>query len=251
MIYIGVLNTENLNPESEKVIERIPEEVREKVENTKNENEKRLRAGAYILLDEIYKKYAENAKKSPEMPQILYTGDGKPRFESVNKGLQNAPFFSISHDTSLSCVAISDGNLPVGVDVQSLPRGRVRIEKIAERFLAPLRRLDVQFARGEMMGEVIYEDEPSVKFFFYEIKDGCLCLTPEEKFYKTEISRNDAEADFLAKWTLLEAIIKASGGGFGEASSVGQLTDGVISKTVTLSVAKRKYALTVAEIKKR
>lgn len=250
MLYIGVLNTENLNPECEKTIETIPEEVREKVENTKNENEKRLRAGAYILLCEMYKEYAKNTEKNQKMPKILYTGDGKPYFEDVNKNLQKPPFFSLSHDASLSCAVISDGELPVGVDVQSLPRGRVRIEKIAERFLAPLRRLDVQFSRGEMMGEVVYEDEPEVKFFFYEIKDGCLCLTPEEKFSKTEISRNDAEADFLAKWTLLEAILKASGGGFGEASSVRRIADGAISKTVTLSVAKRKYALTAAEIKK-
>ena len=168
MLYVGVLNTEGLIAD-EGFLQKLPKEVRERVRSTKNEGEKRLRAGAYALLLELYKECAREHGLSAKMPEICYTGEGKPCF-FANDSLHNVPKFSISHDALLSVVALSFGDEQVGVDVQSLPNGRVRLERVAERFLMPLRRLDVQFSRGESEAFEC-EDDISPTYSFYEIKN--------------------------------------------------------------------------------
>lgn len=243
MIYIGILDISGIDPTDKCLISKIPEEARGRVEKTKNINEKTLRTGAYVLLSELYKRFF-----GKETPRIIYTGDGKPFFEgknNENKTLQSMSRFNISHDEIISAVAICDENLSIGIDVQSVSRGKVRVEKIADRFLASIRNFDTVSNREGKQSDLKI-DEASVTFIYYIYKNGALFEVPYTLFSSTEPSDSDEGSDFLKKWTFLESVLKMSGRGFGDISSAERLIAESKSKTVTFARNNRLYALSVS-----
>ena len=235
MLYIGVLRIKK-EDNIDLLMKSLPEKTAERLSARRNEKERRLSAGAYSLLSKLYKK-ALGA--DDEMPQILYTGEGKPYFEEEkdNKSLQNEVKFSISHDEEAAVVCLGVGDGAVGIDVQSEPRRRISLDKIAERFFSPFKN-----PKAEVTREKIEKDE--ITLSFYEIRDGEIADAEEEVF-----AFSDNPSEFLAKWTLLEASLKASSRGFSAIEERDAILKRVRTRTFSLVLSGREYAVSAAAMK--
>jgi phosphopantetheinyl transferase len=242
MIYIGIINVEKINEDNLSFLSEMPIGIIEKIKNTKNKKEKKLRIGAYSVLAELYKILMG---KDVSLPEIFYTGEGKPHFNTNNdnNSLPRAPVFSLSHDGVIACVSISDDCGEVGIDVQTMPRRRIAMERIAERFFAPFSKAEVNDESNEkgILSSV------ETKIFFYDFIDGKISTSQNIGIELNEIPYSSVKDDFIAKWTLLEATLKMSGAGIGCSEDIKEKGFAQKTKTFSFSVGVEKYALTVAE----
>lgn len=211
-------------------IDRIPPgEIRERIEKTKNKEQKACRIAAYLLLEKMIK----NVSPCDKMPQIIYTPQGKPRFDE-GCGVNISCRFNISHDGGAVAVAVSDTE--VGVDVQSHLANSESQNRIATRFADALDTLDARSDR-----------EPSVSFCFFEIKNGEIFERLCDGGAPANLTKEDVAKDFVARWTVLEAALKLDGGGFASIGNVRAIVERAKFKTVAFNLSGNKYALTVAE----
>ena len=237
MICIGVLRIreeDNLTG----LTDFLCEKTRERIEKRKSEKEKKLSLGAYSLLEKMYKK---SFGDSVEMPEIVYTGEGKPCFEEEkdNKSLQNEVKFSISHDEEVAVVALSLCDGEVGVDVQSEPKRRINLEKIAERFFSPFRNTKEVVEREKI-------EKGDISISFYKIENGQICDAEETGF-----SISDTPSEFLMRWTLLEASLKASSYGFSKVEDRDAIVNRMRTRSFALALFDREYAVSVAIMKQK
>lgn len=242
MIYIGILDTSGLCPSESCVISKIPEEVRVRVEKTRDAAEKAMRAGAYMLLPEIYKRLLNK-----KMPCVIYTGRGKPIFENnenENETLHNIRF-SISHDGNLSVVAMTCADLDVGVDVQTTSLRNINYDKISKHFWEHIPALQEKASVGSAQCSFNLKDT-SVKIICFVFKNGNLFEVPHDAFFSPEDYKGDDKTEFLAKWTIFESALKASGGGFGDITSVKKIIKEMSSRTISFVRNKRKYLLSIS-----
>lgn len=243
MIYIGILDMSGICPSDSCVISKIPEEVRGRVEKTRDSEQGALRAGAYMLLSEIYKRCFDE-----KMPRIIYTGGGKPVFESSNnenKALHNAPKFSISHDGSISAVVMTDDGFDVGIDVQTTSKRSIDYNKIEKRFFSQIPDLQNTVCIESLYGDLNINNV-CVKIVYYAYRNGELSQMPRDVFLSKKENDENEEMQFLAKWTVLESVLKASGEGFGAIS----LAERIFAESKSLTAAfvrnKTTYLLSVS-----
>ena len=158
-----------------------------------------------------------------EMPEILYTDEGKACFDKENEN--NSLQIDTSYDGGVLVVAIADGCSSLGVDVQSSSRAEMLLGKIGELFARNV---------GSENSAII---EQQVKYHFYKACAEGLTELSEEDFSPKELSADKASSDSLAKWTLLEATMKCT------AKDSSPRT-----KTVTFKVNKKCYAVSIAVV---
>ena len=235
MLYIGVLRIEKSDSVSA-LLASLPEKIGERLGKRKNENEKRLGIGAYALL---FRLCSQIIGEDSEVPEILYTGEGKPYFseEKDNESLQNKIKFNISHDGELATVCICDSGEEVGIDVQSESRRKISLERIAERFFSPFRNPKESVKREEI-------ESRDVSLSFYVISDGEIEQVSDESF-----ALSSEASEFLSRWTLLEAALKADSRGFGAVEESDAVLGAVRTHTFSLSVSDREYAVSAAVMK--
>lgn len=156
-----------------------------------------------------------------DAPEILYTGEGKPYFDSQNdnKSLQIDASFS----SNCTAVIITDGYCECAVDIQS--SARVELGRLFELF----------GSRGAAAGENS-ESEIST------LVDTVILISNQNGVYEANpcdiklsyLSPLLAARDSLAKWTLLESGIKC------------RATEGIKTKTLLIKYKKNRYAVTIA-----
>ena len=241
MIYIGILDTSKINPSDGCVISKIPEEARGRVEKTKIEREKAARAGAYLMLPLLCSRAfgAENIK-------ICYTGKGKPYIiarDNVNNRSQTTYNISLSHDGDIAAVLITDGQLDVGIDVQSL-KENVNTDAVSKRFFERCEALmgDVSEQKSllgypRLMGE-------NVLLTCFDCVDGCITEAPCGEFLYEGGSVSEKESCFLGKWTYLESALKMSGEGFAALNFFDKIIDGSECRRLDFFKRGKYYSLT-------
>lgn len=232
MIYVAVLDANTFSDGELK----ITETVKKRIEKSASESEKKLRTAAYHAMFLLLERFFDDGCCPKQNLELCYTGAGKPYFKNPkndNNSLQNMPSVSISHDKCVAVAVISDSK-SVGVDVQGASVPKRRMERVAARFFAPVN-------KTEKISESI-EDE--IKWFFV---NGENLLDISKGFSMKESNSEKETFDFLAKWTRLEAVMKAEGGGFSEYPSVEELLLRYKTNTFVLTKDKDEYVITIAK----
>lgn len=103
----------------EKVYNRLPEHRKNKTDSMKFDKDKRLCAGAWILLENIFEKFSLNINDY----ELKNNEFGKPYFENCKLK------FNISHSKNIVAVAVSENE--IGVDVECIKK---KHDGIADRF---------------------------------------------------------------------------------------------------------------------
>lgn len=224
MIYIGILNTAGIDSSDSRVISKIPDEARGRVEKTKDEREKANRIGAYLMIFRLCESLFDIKNL-----QIFYTDKGKPYLNTrdcVNNNSQIMPNISISHDGDISAVVLCDDNFDVGIDVQTA-KTNINYEAVSKRFFDKTRAL-----KGESVPLVkCLTEEPvllnkDVSFKCFNFVDDSIFEVPYTEFLSQSGLFSQKEWIFLKKWTYLEAHLKMSGEGFSGITSFDEIADG-------------------------
>ena len=224
MIRIGILDVSERCARDFETGENISAAVKERIEKTKHPKQKLQRRAAYALLEWMYK----DMDSTEQMPEIIYTPQGKPSFFE-----NNSFHFTISHSDGVVAVAISDGE--VGIDVQSSSIDDGAKQRVGARFGDVLR---ATCERGVK--------EPLATISFFEIKNGAIGLKTESQAV-IKLTKKEADTDFSASWTLLEAALKLDGGGFSSIGSISKIINSAEFLTVKFNAHGKQFALTVAE----
>ena len=232
MIYVAVADAndflENQIKINAKVIKRI--------EKSSSESEKKIRATAYHAMFLLLERFCSDGWHKTQKLDLCYTDAGKPYFEqqkNENKGLQKVPSISISHDKNVAVAVISDAE-KIGIDIQGDSVPKRRMERIAARFFTPINKA----------GESSEGIDEEIQWF---LAKGDRLLDINEGFSKKELREEKESFDFLAKWTKLEAVIKASGGGFLDYPQLEELLPTAKTKTFVLTKEKSEYVITIAK----
>lgn len=201
MIVLAIIDVCEINPE--RVGDVSKNQLFLRAKEAANPDEARLKLGAYILLSHLAREYMG----ADVLPEICYTPMGKPYFATDFKWQ-----FNIAHDRDLCAVVLSDSCDAVGVDLQSMPERKIRLERIRQRFFAPLDYLSGK--SGEEGGKIHTLSIIPEFFSAKQTTDGYAAkkLSDTADFEKVS-ERGTADLDFLTKWTLLEATVKATGEG--------------------------------------
>lgn len=201
MIVLGIIDVREILPD--RVGDVSQNKLYLRAKEAENRDEARLKMGAYLLLSYLSGKHMGR----DELPEVEYTADGKPYFVSVPEWQ-----FNISHDRSLATVVLTDEYSSVGVDIQSMPDRKIRLERIRERFFSPLKYL----AGGTAEIKQKHNTLPlSPQFFVAKPTADGYAIENISCFDGLEIipGGDTEELEFLTKWTLLEANVKATGDG--------------------------------------
>lgn len=224
MIYIGILDTAGICPSDSRVISKIPEDARGRVEKTKDGKERALRAGAYLVLSEL-------ARRCYDLKNLhfFYTDGGKPYInppENVNN-CGHLPYnMNISHDGDISAIVLTDEDLDVGIDVQTV-KEKANAEVVSKRFFEKCSAL-----RGESapvlknLAEFPKLMNKSVNILCFKYGEGEILDVPYDVFLSEKGLISAEELCFLKKWTYLESHLKMSGEGFGGLSFFDKIADG-------------------------
>jgi len=220
MIRVGILDLSGCEDLDFLAAQRLPERIKNKIEKTQNPTEKILRTGAYLLLYRM----CGALFSSSEMPEIIYTPHGKPRFCD-----NNYCHFNISHDKDAVAVAISSRE--VGIDIERCEVSAESAERISKRYAEALSAID-----GES------ENVPEVSFSFFAVRGGEISEAETNPHIK-----EDSVCDFSSRWTRLEAALKLDGGGFASIGFIKEVAEKTSIKTVIIELGGQDFALSIAE----
>jgi phosphopantetheinyl transferase len=190
----------------------FPGEIKEYIENTKNEQTKTERFIAYSTLFSSLEKFFSIGN-----PKIKRNKNGKPSLVDSNV------YISLSHCDGVSAIALSDED-EIGVDIQS-PVDDTKAERLTKRFLSKIHPK---------------QEDINIKYFY-------MTLTDKTVDFKEIALENSDKADFLSKWVYLESVIKAYGISFSEISKINELSKN--TKTRIYNYKNFKIAVTKAVIK--
>lgn len=187
--------------------------VAEYVENTKNELVKKERKLAYSTLFCSLK-----ALFGLDNPELMRTESGKPYIKDSNISI------SLSHSDGAVAVCISDEG-EVGVDLQSEIDSE-RQKRLEGRFFTDFN------AQSEKL---------SAEYYFCKFCDN------EAIFESINPDVSDTDS-FSVKWSAAESLMKLSGGGFGDITSLLRLAKESKTDIRTINLNKRYYlAISVKE----
>lgn len=193
----------------------------EYVESTKNPTQWMSRAIAYSLLfyvlRELYSFKKFTLQRDENRKPHVTLEDGR----KIN--------VSLSHDGGAAAVSVSDGLLPIGVDLQRECEIRHR-EQLAARY----------FPTGEFSpnGEINIRTAALSS-------DGRIYLTDTQKSTR-KAEKNATPGSFCAKWSLYEAMVKCDGRGIGAQGVSG---DKFSLSYAKISVGESVYHIATAEEK--
>ena len=195
------------------------------VGETKNPALRRERVFAYLLLSYAYKKCF-----SEDMPKIERTELSRPYFA------YGAVDFNLSHDENFAALVISDEGR-VGVDVEKIS------DNLSERLKTKVDKLYLE--KSDILTSKTYEISEEVKFL--KIENSRITESTFSDFYKEKLEK---EVDFFEKWTFLEALSKADGGGLSSLSKVDLTKEKVgLKRKIIADRVGGRYALTVVILK--
>ena len=224
MINVAILKTSGALSLEERVLSLVSDSVKEKIKGTKSEEEREHRVGAYLLLNHVF---------GDKTKTIVYE-NGVPKSDTP------IPVFNYSHSDGFVALAYSeDSEEKIGVDLQAEPKKKGILSRIAERFLSPFDKIREKGDFSSLFCE----------YSFYEIADDALIKTEEKSMRR--LTRAEAECDLLSKWTILEAALKAYGGGFSDYPDSEEILTHVLTETHIFEEDGKKFALTVSAIEKR
>lgn len=191
-------------------LRHFTDSVAEYIENTKNESVKKERKLAYSTLFCSLKAFF-----SLDAPELLRTENGKPYLKDSNISI------SLSHSDGAVAVCISDEG-EVGVDLQSEIDSE-RQKRLEGRFFTDFD------AQSEKLSAEYY-----------------LCTFCDNEVIFESINPDVSDTDsFSAKWSAAESLMKLSGGGFGDITSLLRLAEE--SKTDVRKIdLNRKYYLAIS-----
>ena len=245
MIYIGIVNVKNLKTEKTALF-RLPQNIAEIIDKTGNEKEKKLRTGAYLLLKSLYfehyfKKSENRDAGCEKLPNISFSECGKPYFEGLK-----TPIFNISHSEEFAVVAMSDKVEAVGVDIQCEPKLKSSLENASKRFFAPFKKCDTGVYCSQNSPD--FEEELAVTFYSPKSSDEDGAVLMKENTYPSFSFLPDKESfdDKLVIWTLLEAVLKMHGDGFGAYSGAEKIISDSKTKSATFKSGGKRYAFSIS-----
>ena len=217
MIYtvISILGENRINKNRDCRIVRqplklLPVEVKEYIEKTKNAELKAERELAYTTLFASLKKFFDIEKTN-----IGRTADGKPYL------VGSSIHFNISHSDGVVAVCLSDEG-EVGVDIQSEIDPQ-RAKRLEDRFFA-----DLDVKSENLSGE----------YYLCHIDNG------EATFESFCPATTDTE-NFNSKWTAAESLMKLYGRGFGDISSLPEISKRA-KNSVRVVELNEKYYLSIS-----
>ena len=108
--------------ECEKIVEKLPEDLSQRVLNTANEQRRKERAFSYFLAHNLIKK----SDPCDENVKISFSESGKPYIKNSSLSI------SLAHSNFVAAVFISDENEDVGIDIEAVTE---KSERVSEAFL--------------------------------------------------------------------------------------------------------------------
>ncbi len=283
MIYIAICDISQVGNLEDDTYRILPQRVLERTRKVANEKQKKERFFAYLTLKELYAKLYPECP----LPDIAYTKKGKPYFvaEEKNATAESGVQFNISHSGNIVAVVLSEKR-EVGIDVQLVSDTKINKDRIEKRLLSDIEIVtEAHFSEEKgytppqfqafffepcaKLGRVKSKngdfDKSNGKKDDVNVKEGassqtiseeptsdCECERIEEiikSVRKTieEISPKKSVAEFAGKWTVFEASIKMSGGGFSDVKRTREILENSKINTFVLTDKERsKYYLSIA-----
>lgn len=203
----------------------LPEEIREYIDGTKNENTRAERNLAYTSLLSGLKILLNivdcNIEKDADGKPFLVTKD-KNVYQKEGKKI----YISLSHSDYVSAVCISDEG-DVGIDIQS-EIDSARAERLKERFLG-----NIEAVNSTIDVEIYY-----------------CSLTPAEVVLEAINLADCDDGRFTSKWVMAESLMKLYGRGFGDLSRVKNNTGSTQTYTMLKKyIGKNTYYLALSVYK--
>lgn len=208
--------------------------VRESVRRTES-------AAAYILLYEAWRYIGLG-----ELPQLLRAEGGKPYISGEagekRKGdilpERSFPGFNLSHRPGVALLALSDEG-ECGADIEADLDGD-RIDRVAKRYLA-----GCDFYASE-------ELDVQIVFCIMDNDGSVVFIENHDDFDKYDLHIEEKESIDSPNlgWSALEAVLKLSGGGFGDYRSREELISGAAIGAFWAKIRDKEYSICVAVEKK-
>ena len=140
---------------------------------------------------------------------------------------------------------MTDDGFDVGIDVQTTSKRSIDYNKIEKRFFSQIPDLQNTVCIESLYGDLNINNV-CVKIVYYAYRNGELSQMPRDVFLSKKENDENEEMQFLAKWTVLESVLKASGEGFGAIS----LAERIFAESKSLTAAfvrnKTTYLLSVS-----
>ncbi len=190
----------------------LSDELKEKIINTKSEQLQTERKAAYSLLTFAL---SENGFKNFS---IQYNDNGKPYIKDEKFAI------SISHNNSVTAVALSDEYESIGIDIELITE---KNEMSSDRFLNRYMK-DVVFLK-----EIKFIEAEEIKYF------------GKEKLLLQ--NKDDGVFTSIKKWCVTEAVLKCEGGGFSSLPIVTDLFKQISVQSEIISLGDDKYMLAIAK----
>ena len=205
----------------------IPQEVREYIEQTKNERIKAERLCAYTTLF-----LSLNHFFGIENCRLERTSQGKPYIVlpddsvgDISSGEYRNIFISLSHSDGVTAVCLSDEG-DVGVDLQS-EIDPERAERLKKRFFT-----DVKISDAEL----------GVKYFLCSYSDE------SSSFMEIQLPKSE-QKDFTDLWAYCESVIKLYGKGFDNFEKNEKKLKKTRSEAKKIDFFEKKYVICVSSQK--
>lgn len=210
------------------------------IENTKNEKSLLERFAAYSLLY-----YSARKIYDYKINSIKKTEIGKPYID--DELLNGKLFISISHSGSISAVTISDEG-ECGVDVQLLTDAKI-LENAEKRFLSSFDLSNSTFRSFDNSSDVFLSDDVGANSYSASKlrKSYLLIAEPcEFGFSFSPLNFISGKNDSLMKWTVSEALLKCSGGGFRDLEIINQINQQCDVRYCSFKLNNYTYGLAVS-----
>ena len=220
---------------------RLPDDIKDYIDKTKNEQVRSERFSAYTSLlcglKTFYGIDNFSIKRTDRGKPYIVTNEADENNSNGDKKI----YISVSHSDGLSAVALTNEG-EIGVDIQSLIEPD-RAERVDKRFLS----------------ELSFEDGELDLFTYFLRMDGAIASVEENTVPLLKASipqKNDSSLSnknnveiITSKWTLAESCMKAISGGFSDLEILKNRGKNIISglRKIDLEIP---YYLAISIIKK-
>jgi len=210
--------------------------VREKIEETKDEELKKERIVTYTFLEKTVEKYKRELCRASGKRffsenfrlEVDFKENGKPFIKGIDCDI------SVSHTKKMAFVAISFVKfLRIGADVE---KHTERSIKAAQTFLnSRLKGENISLMNLKKVKEI-------GELEFYILSDG--------KFYEESVDIEDEPEDIgykdIDKWCAIEALLKLDGGGFRSIGKIGAIINGSDCYVLNAKLGEDRFSIAFA-----